>query len=156
MGEGSRAAAKKFVARKKSFACGQIGDIKHREALGHDEFLDVHAAIRQRVKHLERRHRMIEKIFAGLECPPLPRPAQRFKRDPASHHAIFGEQPRNGALRCAARDVHVHAAGRESLVRPEQSHVQVSRRDNQQNQKEKKEGGACQSRAPVCERARSR
>src|SRR5467141_2358880 len=92
---------------------------------------------------------MVEEVFSGFEVAPLSRTTQRFEGDAAAHNSIFGEQARNRTLRHAVRDIHVDAAGRESLVRLIQSHVHVSRRENQKKYNEKQEAAHVSLAFPI-------
>ena len=66
IGAGSRAAARKSSRLVKPSRATKIRDIEHRIALGNHQLAHVDAALGERVEHFKRRHRMIEKIFAGL------------------------------------------------------------------------------------------
>ena len=131
----------KIIAGEKSFLGGKIRDIEHRESLGNNEFLYEHPAVGDCVVHFEWSHRMIEEIFARLQSAAASLAAQNFKGDPAAHHAIFGQQARDRALRRAVRNVDINTIARESLIRPVQSEVEISRRHKQQDQ-EDEEGPA--------------
>ena len=81
-------------------------------------------------------HGTVEEILAGLQVVSPSLAAQKFKRDPAAHDAVFGQQARDRALRRAARDIHVDSVARESLIRLVQRQVEISAREDQKNQEE--------------------
>ena len=139
----------KFVAGKESFVCGKVRDIEHRKSLGNHEFLYEHAAIGDRVVHGERGHGTVEEILAGLQIVSPSLAAQKFKRDPAAHDAVFGEQARDRPLRRAARDIHVDPVAREPLIRLVQRQVEISLPPGSAESGGRGRPGAYQARDPV-------
>ena len=59
-----------------------------------------------------------------------PQAAQKLESEPVAHHSVFIQQARNGPLRRAVRNIHIHAIAAETMVRNVERDIYVSRRDD--------------------------
>jgi hypothetical protein len=84
------------------------------------------------------RHRVVKKVFAGLQCALRMPPRVNLKRQFAAHHSIFFQQIGNVSARRPMWHVNKHTLLREALVRLRHAvpHPRRSATSNQHNQQQ--------------------